>query len=142
MAESFAKKHNDLKFTTKQLLDSVYVEHAATIVRSTQIYIYDCTYMHAVTHTHTQSSLSIQLQYKLPSLLKQQKVKLIVLDSLAALFRVEFSGEQAVQRAQLLRAFGAQLKRISDEFSAPVICINQVVKIIIATCIYPPLILP
>ena len=73
-----------------------------------------------------QSSLSVQLQYKLPSLLRQQDVKLIVVDSLAALFRVEFTAAQAAQRAHLLRAFGAQFRRLSDDYNAAVICVNQV----------------
>ena len=73
-----------------------------------------------------QSSLSMQLQYKLPALLRQKAVKLIVVDSLAALFRVEFTGSQASQRAYLLRSFGAQLRRLSDTFSLPVVCVNQV----------------
>ena len=73
-----------------------------------------------------QSSLSVQLEYKLPSLLSQHAVKLIIIDSMAALFRVEFTAGQAAQRAQLLRAFGARLRRLSDEYGAAVICVNQV----------------
>jgi len=68
----------------------------------------------------------VQLQYKLPSLLSQRHVRLVVIDSMAALFRVEFSGSQASQRAQLLRSFGAQLRRLSDSFSTAVVCVNQV----------------
>ena len=75
---------------------------------------------------HFQSSLSVQLQYKLPSLLSQQAVKLIVVDSMAALFRVEFTASQTAQRAHLLRAFGAQLRRLSNEYNAAVVCVNQV----------------
>ena len=66
------------------------------------------------------------MQYKLPSLLTQHKIKLVVIDSIAALFRVEFTESQAVQRAQLLRAFGAQLRKISKDFSVAVVCVNQV----------------
>ena len=73
-----------------------------------------------------QSSLSIQLQYKLPALLTKQTVKLVVVDSLAALFRVEFTADQAAQRAHLLRAFGAQLRRLSVEHNAAIVCVNQV----------------
>ena len=68
----------------------------------------------------------MQLQYKLPALLGQKKVKLLVVDSLAALFRVEFTSSQGVQRAQLLRSFGAQLRRLSDSFSVAIVCVNQV----------------
>ena len=68
----------------------------------------------------------MQLQYKLPALLRQQRVRLVVIDSLAALFRTEFTVGQTAQRAQLLRSFGAQLRNISDGFSVAVICVNQV----------------
>ena len=77
-------------------------------------------------NTHTQSSLSVQMQYKLPSLLSQHNTKLVVVDSIAAMFHVEFSETHAVQRAQLLRAFGTQLKRLSNDYGAAVVCVNQV----------------
>ena len=69
------------------------------------------------------------MQYKLPSLLTQHSVKLVVVDSIAALFRVEFSKGEAVQRAQLLRAFGSQLRKLSNDFGAAVVCVNQVMFI-------------
>ena len=102
------------------------MEHAATIV---SIYRQGVQCILCILANHNnilQSSLSVQLEYKLPSLLSQQSVKLIIIDSLAALFRVEFTAGQAAQRAQLLRAFGAQLRRLSDEYGAAVICVNQV----------------
>ena len=71
----------------------------------------------------------MQLQYKLPSLLSQHSsVRLVVVDSIAALFRAEFTSGQAAERAYLLRAFGAQLRRISDQFCAAVVCVNQVYR--------------
>ena len=73
-----------------------------------------------------QSALSIQLEYKLPSLLEQGRVKLVVLDSIAALFRAEFGIGQTSHRAELLRAFGAQLWRLSEVYGAAVVCVNQV----------------
>ncbi len=67
------------------------------------------------------------LQYKLPNLLSQHPVKLLVIDSLAALFRVELGeAAQAVQRASLLREFGHWLKMMSEKHSAAVVCVNQV----------------
>ncbi len=53
-------------------------------------------------------------------------MKLVVIDSIAALFRVEFGAGQAIQRAQLLREFGHQLKMLSEKHSAAVVCVNQV----------------
>lgn len=68
----------------------------------------------------------MQLQHKLPSLLSQHPVKLVVIDSVAALFRVEYGIHQAIQKAQLLREFGHQLKRLSEKHSTAVVCVNQV----------------
>ena len=41
---------------------------------------------------------------------------------------MEFTAVQAAQRAHLLRAFGAQLRRLSDDYNAAVVCVNQVCK--------------
>ena len=68
----------------------------------------------------------MQLQYKLPSLLSLHTVKLVVIDSLAALFRVEYGFDQAIERAKLLRAFGHRLKTISEKYKAAIVCVNQV----------------
>ena len=73
-----------------------------------------------------QSSLSVLLKFKLPMLLAQKCVKLVIIDSLAALFRVEFSHKQTSERANLLLSFGAQLHSFSDQYGAAVVCINQV----------------
>ena len=54
-------------------------------------------------------------------------MRLLVVDSLAALFRVELGeASQAIQRACLLREFGHRLKTMSEEHGAVVMCINQV----------------
>ena len=53
-------------------------------------------------------------------------MKLVVVDSIAALFRAEFGPHQLARRSELLRAFGAQLLRLSDLYSVAVVCVNQV----------------
>ena len=83
-------------------------------------------YTHTHTHPPSQSSLSVQLEYKLPSLLATGRVRLVVVDSIAALFRAEFGVGQAVQRAQLLQACGARLHHLSESYGAAVVCVNQV----------------
>ncbi len=55
-------------------------------------------------------------------------MKLVVIDSIAALFRVEYGADQAIQRAQLLRQFGHQLQKMSECHSMAVVCVNQVIK--------------
>ncbi|NWZ29333.1 XRCC3 protein, partial [Asarcornis scutulata] len=59
-------------------------------------------------------------------LLKRGMVRLVVIDSIAALFRCEFGASDSVLKAQYLQMFGAQLHSLSTRFSTPVVCINQV----------------
>ena len=71
--------------------------------------------------------MSSLLQYKLPSMLQQyQSIKLLVVDSIAALFRAEFTTAQLVHRANLLRSFGAQLHKLANHYNIAVVCTNQV----------------
>lgn len=87
------------------------------------MYVFNDTY---ALYIPFQSSLCAQLEFKLPSLLATGRVRLVVIDSIAALFRVEFGLNQAAQRAQLLRVCGAQLKRLSESYGVAVVCVNQV----------------
>ena len=103
LSNSFARKYCHIGMTAKQLTDSIYIEHAANI-----------------------STLSVLLKFKLPLLLAEKCLRLVVIDSLAALFRVEFSYQQISQRAQLLQAFGAQLHSFADQYGVAVVCVNQV----------------
>ena len=73
-----------------------------------------------------QSALTAQLEYKLPSLLATGRVGVVVIDSIAALFRAEFGVGQIVQRARILQACGGQLQRLSSHYGVAVVCINQV----------------
>uniref|UniRef100_A0A8C3B8D0 DNA repair protein XRCC3 n=1 Tax=Cairina moschata TaxID=8855 RepID=A0A8C3B8D0_CAIMO len=59
-------------------------------------------------------------------LLKRGMVRLVVIDSIAALFRCEFGASDSVLKARYLQMFGAQLHSLSTRFSTPVVCINQV----------------
>lgn len=128
LADSFSKRHLDMKYCTKQFTDAIFIEHSATLV---SFYVFTISvfplFQLLMPPPPTQSSLSALLEFKLPSLLKQHtSVRLVVIDSLAALFRVEFSGSQARQRAQLLRAFGSQLQQMSSRHSLAIVCCNQV----------------
>lgn len=53
-------------------------------------------------------------------------VRLLVIDSLAALFRVEYGRDDGIPRAKTLMAFGRLLKKYADEHSLVVVCVNQV----------------
>lgn len=64
---------------------------------------------------------------KLPSLLQKNNVKLVVIDSIAALFRFEFTQkDDFVARSSFLWDYGSRLKLLSDKFGVPVIIVNQV----------------
>jgi hypothetical protein len=59
-------------------------------------------------------------------LLRQQPIKLIVIDSIAALCRFEFSKEQSIERARVLISHAHQLNEISEEYKLPILVVNQV----------------
>jgi RecA/RadA recombinase len=63
---------------------------------------------------------------RLPQLLKQRNVKLVVIDSTAGLFRSEYDPGDAVNRAKDLQMVGGQLHKIAEQFRLAVICVNQV----------------
>ncbi|NXF97349.1 XRCC3 protein, partial [Eubucco bourcierii] len=58
-------------------------------------------------------------------LLTRGMVRLVVIDSIAALFRCEFGVSDSVTKAQYLQTFGAQLHSLSTKFRTPIMCINQ-----------------
>ncbi|KFP49774.1 DNA repair protein XRCC3 [Cathartes aura] len=59
-------------------------------------------------------------------LLTRGMVRLVVIDSIAALFRCEFGVSDSVMKARYLQTFGAQLHSLSTRFRTPIMCINQV----------------
>ncbi|NXX85438.1 XRCC3 protein, partial [Urocolius indicus] len=63
---------------------------------------------------------------RLPLLLARRTVRLLLLDSIAALFRYEFGASESVAKAQYLQMVGAQLHSLSTRFRTPIMCINQV----------------
>ncbi|KAM3918563.1 DNA repair protein XRCC3 [Leptodactylus fuscus] len=83
--------------------DGIYIEHAADIDMLTEC-----------------------ITKKLPILLRRGHIRLIVIDSIAALFRCEFTARDAAIKARHLQSLGAKLHHLSTSFTAPVFCINQV----------------
>ncbi|NXM34045.1 XRCC3 protein, partial [Oxyruncus cristatus] len=63
---------------------------------------------------------------RLSLLLARGMVRLVVIDSIAALFRCEFGASESVTKARYLQTFGAQLHSLSARFRTPIMCINQV----------------
>nr|CAD7437734.1 unnamed protein product [Timema bartmani] len=66
---------------------------------------------------------------QLPQLLAQKSVGLIVVDSIAGVFRADFEPRDSVSRAKEMRAVGGQLHRLAGEFRVAIICVNQVAHI-------------
>lgn len=66
------------------------------------------------------------LSKKAPVLLSSGTVKLIVLDSVAAPFRSDYSSSEMIKRAQHINNVGAMLCKYSHQYHIPVVCINQV----------------
>ncbi|NWU88658.1 XRCC3 protein, partial [Upupa epops] len=58
-------------------------------------------------------------------LLTRGMVRLVIIDSIAALFRCEFGVSDSVTKARYLQSFGAQLHTLSIRFRTPIMCINQ-----------------
>jgi hypothetical protein len=69
------------------------------------------------------------LHLQLPILLSRNKIRLVIIDSIAANFRVAYSssnGSTLLQRSKELCKLGTKLKEISDHFQLPIVCVNQV----------------
>ena len=75
---------------------------------------------------YLQAELHRCVSQRLPSLLARGRVKLIVIDSVAALFRSNFAMEDAVRRAKQLTSLASQLHLLASRHTAAVICVNQV----------------
>lgn len=87
--------------------DNIYIEHAADL-----------------------EALQVCVSQRVPVLLKRGLVRLLVVDSVAALFRSEFQADEAVQRSRHLLAFSSTLHRLSHTYAAPVLCVNQVTDVV------------
>ncbi|KAF6206543.1 hypothetical protein GE061_017777 [Apolygus lucorum] len=79
-----------------------------------------------VDHIPDVESLNECLSKRLPVLLRNHKIGLIILDSIAALFRSDYTNRQMVQRAKDLRTVGSLLHKLSSTNNMAVVCVNQV----------------
>ncbi|KAM3602435.1 uncharacterized protein V6R79_004104 [Siganus canaliculatus] len=83
-----------------------------------------------VEHVADLDSLHVCLNRRVPLLLARGLVRLLVIDSVAALFRCEFQADDWLERSRQLLTFASTLHHLSQEFSAPVLCINQVSDVV------------
>lgn len=79
-----------------------------------------------VEHLADVKGLKNLLFSRLPSLLHSGTVGLLIIDSIAALFRAEYSLQEGIQRTKDLRSIGCQLHSLSKKYELCVLCINQV----------------
>jgi RecA/RadA recombinase len=73
-----------------------------------------------------QENLKRCLFVRLPQLLSQHSVRLVVIDSIAGLFRADYEPSDAINRAKDLQMIGGQLHKLAEKFHMAVICVNQV----------------
>uniref|UniRef100_H3CGT7 DNA repair protein n=1 Tax=Tetraodon nigroviridis TaxID=99883 RepID=H3CGT7_TETNG len=92
--------------STLKFSDRVYVEHAADL-----------------------DSLQRCLSRRVPLLLARGLVRLLVLDSVAAVFRGEFQAAEWQERTRQMLSVSSTLHRLSWDFATPVLCINQVADV-------------
>ncbi|XP_058795276.1 DNA repair protein XRCC3-like [Phymastichus coffea] len=67
---------------------------------------------------------------RLPQLLSKYKIKLIVIDSIASTYRVEYESDNLKNRAKSLRNLGYHLHKLANKYDITVVCINQITAII------------
>ncbi|XP_072346150.1 DNA repair protein XRCC3 isoform X1 [Scyliorhinus torazame] len=79
-----------------------------------------------IEHVADVESLNCCISKRLPILLSRGLIRLVVIDSVAALFRCEFGASDSIAKAKCLQKFGAMLHHLSHRFSSPIICVNQI----------------
>ncbi|XP_075872628.1 DNA repair protein XRCC3 [Nelusetta ayraudi] len=82
-----------------------------------------------VEHAGDLDSLQVCLSRRVPLLLARGAVRLLVVDSLAALLRCEFQASDWMEKTKQMLTVASALHRLSQEFSTPVLCINQVTDV-------------
>lgn len=65
----------------------------------------------------------------LKNIINERPIKLIIIDSIAALFRSEFSFNESIARAEKLNKIGVCLKEYSANYGTVIVCTNQVINI-------------
>lgn len=107
LTQYFVKNQTNLSNSLINPSDNIFIEHAADV-----------------------DDLRNIITHRLPVLLNRGTIKLVIIDSIAALFRVEYSFSETSKRAKVLRSFGAQLHKLSHQHRIPFVCVNQVSDVI------------
>ncbi|XP_078263279.1 DNA repair protein XRCC3 isoform X3 [Rhinoraja longicauda] len=80
-----------------------------------------------IEHVADVESFNHCLSKRIPILLSRGLIRLVVIDSIAALVRCEFGAADSIVKAKCLQKFGAMLHHLSHSFCSPIICVNQLV---------------
>nr|KAF7429445.1 hypothetical protein H0235_005843 [Vespula pensylvanica] len=79
-----------------------------------------------VEHIATIEDLESSLLHRVPILLNRQKIRLLIIDSIAAPYRVEEWNNESRNRSKSLRTVGQQLHKLCKNNGIFIVCINQV----------------
>lgn len=79
-----------------------------------------------IEHVADFETLEFCVQNKLPVLLSHRGVKLVVIDSVTALFRCQYERAQSMERAKHLNRFSISLQKLAAKHNIPIVCVNQV----------------
>ncbi|XP_055496590.1 DNA repair protein XRCC3 isoform X4 [Leucoraja erinacea] len=79
-----------------------------------------------IEHVADVESFNHCLSKRIPILLSRGLIRLVVIDSIAALVRCEFGAADSIVKAKCLQKFGTMLHHLSHRFCSPIICVNQV----------------
>lgn len=79
-----------------------------------------------VDHIANTDALKQCLYHRLPQMLKRIRVGVIIIDSIAAIFRGDYCINESIVRAKDLRDIGLQLHKLSRYFGTAILCVNQV----------------
>lgn len=66
------------------------------------------------------------MDYRLPALMEKYPIGLIIIDSVAAVFRTQ---SNTINRSYELRKLASSLLRLSNQYNCGVVCVNQVATI-------------
>lgn len=104
MAQLLPRKHQDKPGVQRiSYTDNIFIEHASDL-----------------------DDLWFCITKKASVLLAQGRIKLVIIDSIAGLFRGEFALKDMTKRAKQMSSFAAQLHRLSHQYNIPIVCVNQI----------------
>lgn len=98
-----ASEYSKLTGKSTNYTDQIYIEHVADL-----------------------DELWSLLDVRIHALLSQHDIKLLIIDSIAALFRAEYDFADITDRSKMLSRFGRLLHTLSHSNKMCVVCVNQV----------------